>query len=203
MSASNEKSRSHKSKISLQKKFKLDIPMVSNQLNETSDFRSVGKMQKFVSGVTVPGRNTRKGKSTKRALVVDDKKNVKSQKEVTIQKVEGKCEILAKDVKLNKINVESAVVDCKTRKELETVLDEVKEENSSVNVEVTKEEVKDVIEIDCDEEETKGTCLACGNDYGSQEMQAHVQICLKARFQRGSTKGMTILLFCLVMLNLY
>jgi hypothetical protein len=33
-------------------------------------------MQKFVNGVTVPGRNTRKGKSTKRALIVDDKKYV-------------------------------------------------------------------------------------------------------------------------------
>jgi hypothetical protein len=54
MSASNENSRSYKSKLSLQKKFKLDIPVVSNQLNETSDFRSVEKMQKFVSGVTVP-----------------------------------------------------------------------------------------------------------------------------------------------------
>jgi hypothetical protein len=40
MSASNENSRSYKSKLSLQKKFKLDIPVVSNQLNETSDFKT-------------------------------------------------------------------------------------------------------------------------------------------------------------------
>lgn len=194
MSASNENSRSHKSKLSLQKKFKLDIPMVSNELNETSEFRSVEKMQKFVSGVIVPGRNTRKGKSTKRALIVDDKKYVKIKKEITSQKVEGKCEIIAKEEKLNKINVESTctIVDHTTRKELDIVLDEVKEESSSVHVEVTKDDVKNVIEIDCDEEDTiKGTCLACGVDYGSQEMQAHIQNCLKARFQRGSTKGTT------------
>jgi hypothetical protein len=202
MSASNENSRSYKSKLSLQKKFKLDIPVVSNQLNETSDFRSVEKMQKFVSGVTVPGRNTRKGKSTKRALIVDDKKYVKSKKEMTSQKVEGKCEILAKEEKLNKIKVESAVVDHKTRKELDTVLDEVKEESSSVYEEVTNDDVKDVIEIDCDEEETKGTCLACGDDYGSQEMQAHVQNCLKARFQRGGAKGTIILLYFLIIKSL-
>lgn len=202
MSASNENSRSYKSKLSLQKKFKLDIPVVSNQLNETSDFRSVEKMQKFVSGVTVPGRNTRKGKSTKRALIVDDKKYVKSKKEMTSQKVEGKCEILAKEEKLNKIKVESAVVDHKTRKELDTVLDEVKEESSSVYEEVTNDDVKDVIEIDCDEEETKGTCLACGDDYGSKEMQAHVQNCLKARFQRGGAKGTIILLYFLIIKSL-
>ena len=202
MSASNENSRSYKSKLSLQKKFKLDIPVVSNQLNETCDFRSVEKMQKFVSGVTVPGRNTRKGKSTKRALIVDDKKYAKSKKEMTSQKVEGKCEILAKEENLNKIKVESAVVDHKTRKEVDTVLDEVKEESSSVYEEVTNDDVKDVIEIDCDKEETKGTCLACGDDYGSQEMQAHVQNCLKARFQRGGAKGTIILLYFLVIKSL-
>lgn len=204
MSTSGEISKSQKTKLSLQRKVIkpcTDLVDIIKQpsLNETCEFRSVEKMQKFFSSSESQSKEDgmRKGKSTRRNLI--NKNSAKAPKnEKSKKKVQIKTEMLKDTESTNAVLLNQPSCSTLNNKGTEDLEDTVKIENK---IEKTKNQNEadesNVIEIDCEEDDkpgSKGKCLACGkDDIDSQDMATHLQTCLKSRFQRGKTQAGTSL----------
>ncbi|VDI23132.1 structure-specific endonuclease subunit SLX4 (BTB/POZ domain-containing protein 12) [Mytilus galloprovincialis] len=200
MSTSGEISKSQKTKLSLQRKVIkpcTDLVDIIKQpsLNETCEFRSVEKMQKFFSSSESQSKEDgmRKGKSTRRNLI--NKNSAKAPKnEKSKKKVQIKTEMLKDTESSNAVLLNQPSCSTLNNKVTEDLEDTVKIENK---IEKTKNQNEadesNVIEIDCEEDDkpgSKGKCLACGkDDIDSQDMATHLQTCLKSRFQRGKTQA--------------
>ncbi|CAG2195947.1 BTBD12 [Mytilus edulis] len=200
MSTSGEISKSQKTKLSLQRKVIkpcTDLVDIIKQpsLNETCEFRSVEKMQKFFSSSESQSKEDgmRKGKSTRRNLI--NKNSAKAPKnEKSKKKVQIKTEMLKDTESSNAVLLNQPSCSTLNNKVTEDLEDTVKIENK---IEKTKNQNEadesNVIEIDCEEDDkpgSKGKCLACGkDDIDSQDMATHLQTCLKSRFQRGKSQA--------------
>ncbi|XP_052103256.1 uncharacterized protein LOC127736710 [Mytilus californianus] len=198
MTSSGEISKTQKTKLSLQRKVikpctdHVDI-IKHASLNETCEFRSVEKMQKFFSSSESQSKEDemKKGKSTRRNLINKNSakapKNEKSKKKVQIKTEMLKDTESTNAVLLNQPSCSTINKVTEDTTKIENTTDKTKNQND------TEADQHNVIEIDCEDDDkpgSKGRCLACGkDDLDSQDMATHLRTCLKSRFQRGKTQA--------------
>lgn len=188
MSSLDNKLKSLKGKLTLQKKNKkptTDLVNIINNpaLNETCEFRSVEKMNKFFSATDRTGV-PKKGRLVKKNLQTDGESDAKAKSKIVVENLSSIAET----------DTQSDIKDTKNNDKPQSE-NESKIEADVLIIEDEKEQNKGYSKVNESEgSDSQGKCTACGKSFSSQDMAAHLQSCLKARFQRGSRSG--ILLNC-------